>query len=183
MRISEDRYSRDRLRLDLALRFMRHGARTQTIRLWTGLTDDRIRKLNHSYGVATSCHQLRPRGRSPRRATYFIRSTRLQEETAVLASICALLGVLPSPAKPADPNLLPGIVRGELLCMAFESYLRLVPDPHISFEHAVLLVMALVRGDEITCMRCASCGALWVTECMSLFVNDCLDCVRERGGG
>ncbi len=41
MRISDDRYSRERLCLDLALRF-RHEARTQTIRAWTGLTDDRI---------------------------------------------------------------------------------------------------------------------------------------------
>jgi hypothetical protein len=45
MRISDDRYSRDRLRLDLALRFIHHEARTHTIRAWTGLTDDRIRKV------------------------------------------------------------------------------------------------------------------------------------------
>ena len=45
MRISDDRYSRDRLRLDLALRFIQHEARTHTIRAWTGLTDDRIRKV------------------------------------------------------------------------------------------------------------------------------------------
>ena len=45
MRISDDRYSRERLCLNLALRFLRHEARTQTIRTWTGLTDDRIRKV------------------------------------------------------------------------------------------------------------------------------------------
>jgi hypothetical protein len=45
MHISDDRYSRERLCLDVALRFMRHEARTQTIRTWTGLTDDRIRKV------------------------------------------------------------------------------------------------------------------------------------------
>ena len=49
MRISDDRYSRDRLRLDLALRFIHHEARTHTIRAWTGLTDDRIRKLYRTY--------------------------------------------------------------------------------------------------------------------------------------
>jgi hypothetical protein len=48
MRISDDRYSRERLCLDLALRFLRHEARTQTIRAWTGLTDERIRKLQCS---------------------------------------------------------------------------------------------------------------------------------------
>jgi hypothetical protein len=45
MRISEDRYSRERLCLQLALRFLEHEARTQTIRAWTGLSDDRIRKV------------------------------------------------------------------------------------------------------------------------------------------
>jgi hypothetical protein len=42
MRISEDRYSRERLCLQVALRFLEHEARTQTIRAWTGLSDDRI---------------------------------------------------------------------------------------------------------------------------------------------
>jgi hypothetical protein len=64
MRISDDRYSRERLSLDVALRFMRHEARTQTIRTWTGLTDDRIRKvlcsrylqLNNNVGRQWECH-------------------------------------------------------------------------------------------------------------------------------
>jgi len=45
MRISDDRYDRERSSLDLALQFLRHGARTQTIRTWIGLSDDRIRKV------------------------------------------------------------------------------------------------------------------------------------------
>jgi len=45
MRISDDRYDRERSSLDLALQFLRHESRTQTIRTWTGLSDDRIRKL------------------------------------------------------------------------------------------------------------------------------------------
>jgi hypothetical protein len=44
MRVSDDRYTRDRERLDLALRLIHHEARTFTIRQWTGLSDDRIRK-------------------------------------------------------------------------------------------------------------------------------------------
>jgi hypothetical protein len=46
MRVSDDRYTRDRLRLDLAQRLIHHEARTFTIRQWTGLSDDRIRKLD-----------------------------------------------------------------------------------------------------------------------------------------
>ena len=37
MRISDDRYTRDRLRIDLAWRLIGHEARTFTIRQWTGL--------------------------------------------------------------------------------------------------------------------------------------------------
>ena len=36
MRISDDRYSRDRFRLDLALRFIRHEARTRPSALGPG---------------------------------------------------------------------------------------------------------------------------------------------------
>jgi len=37
MRISDDRYNRERARMELALRFLHHEARKQTIRAWTGL--------------------------------------------------------------------------------------------------------------------------------------------------
>ena len=56
MRVSDDRYTRDRERFDLALRLIRHEARTFTIRQWTGLSDDRIRKLYRSY-----CQRVRQR--------------------------------------------------------------------------------------------------------------------------
>ena len=74
MRVSDDRYTRDRERLDLALRLIRHEARTFTIRQWTGLSDDRIRKLYRSYvpeGAAAAV--LRHRGKSPRQAAFFFR--------------------------------------------------------------------------------------------------------------
>ena len=45
MRVSDDRYSRDLHRMDLARRMIRLEARTFTIRQWTGLSDDRIRKV------------------------------------------------------------------------------------------------------------------------------------------
>ena len=95
MRISDDRYSRERSRMELALRFLRHEARTQTIRAWTGLSDDRIRKLYRSYMSQARRQLPRHRGKSPHQVAYFTRSLRLQEETAVLASVLSLLGVVP----------------------------------------------------------------------------------------
>ena len=46
MRVTDDRYCRDRLRFDLALRLIGHEARTHTIRAWTGLTEDRQLRSN-----------------------------------------------------------------------------------------------------------------------------------------
>src|SRR6516225_623387 len=110
MRISDDRYSRERARMELALRFLRHEARTQTIRVWTGLSDDRIRKLYRSYMSHAQRELPRHRGKSPHQVAYFTRSLRVQEETAVLASVLSLLGLVP-----AAGAALPGLARGELL--------------------------------------------------------------------
>src|SRR5579864_1078570 len=140
MRISDDRYSRERARMELALRFLRHEARTHTIRTWTGLSDDRIRKLYRSYMSHARRHLPRHRGKSPHQVTYFTRSARLQQESAVLASVLALLGVVPTAAPAARPGAtpagttsLPGLGRGELLCQAFEAFRQFLPSAQISF--------------------------------------------------
>jgi hypothetical protein len=160
MRISDDRYSRERLRMELALRFLRHEARTQTIRAWTGLSDDRIRKLYRSYLSQARRVLPRHRGKSPHQVSYFTRSQQLQQESTALASMLTLLGVLP-----LQPTAtLPGLARGELLCAAFEAYRALVPAAQISFEHAVFLTAALARGDQLRLEGCAGCGSLLVTE-------------------
>ena len=92
MRISDDRYNRDRLRLDVAMRFIRHEARTRTIRQWTGLTDDRIRKLYHAY-IRSGGRTTRHRGKSPRQAAFFLRTTRMRDEASALASLYCLVGL------------------------------------------------------------------------------------------
>ena len=183
MRVSDDRYQRDRLRLDLALRFIQHAARTQTIRAWTGLTEDRIRKLYRSYLQQPGRAPLnRPRGRSPQQAAFFVRSPRVQHEAAMLASACALLGAL-APRQLARGQLVgtqrelpPDARRGLLLCQAYETYRMLLPTGRISFEHLVYLVSALARGDELKLSECSACGALLVTERITLAPPRCLYC-------
>ena len=49
MRVTDDRYTQDRLRLDLAQRLIHHEARTFNIRQWIGLSDDRIGNLYRNY--------------------------------------------------------------------------------------------------------------------------------------
>jgi hypothetical protein len=195
MRISDDRYSRERARMELALRFLAHEARTQTIRAWTGLSDDRIRKLYRSYMSQARRHLPRHRGKSPHQIAYFTRSLRLQEETALLASVLSLLDVVPAgtcpaasaPARGVAPRIattaahagaasLPGVTRGELLCQAFEAFRELLPSAQISFEHAVFLTTALARGDQLRLGDCSGCGSLMVTERFPLRAARCTHC-------
>lgn len=176
MRISDDRYSRDRFRLDLALRFMKHEARTHTIRKWTGLTDDRIRKLYREYLERTRSQVSRHRGKSPAQASYFVRTPRVQQESAVLASLYCMLGALPiHGVGEADPAV-PGVARGERLCQAFEAYLTFVQNAQITFEHAVLLVNELARGVEIKLGDCMICGGLVVVDGLTLRDIRCSRC-------
>jgi len=172
MRISDDRYCRERARMELALRFLRHEARTQTIRAWTGLSDDRIRKLYRSYMSQAQRPLPRHRGKSPHQVAFFSRSLRLQEETAVLASVLSLLGVVPA----AELGSLPGVTRGELLCQAFEAFRLYLPAAQISFEHAVFLTTALARGDQLRLGDCSDCGSLVVTERLPLRSTRCQHC-------
>lgn len=194
MRICDDRYSRDRLRLDLALRFIRHEARTQTIRRWTGLTEDRIRKLYHSYcerpGAAAA---PRPRGRSPQQSSFFIRTPRMREEAALLASVCTLLGALPArratragshrlpEAAGPERSSQPRYAEGFALCEAYEAYRALVPLAHIDFERLMCLHALLGRGDEIRLACCGGCGALIVTERIGLRAALCIACASVDG--
>jgi len=180
MRISEDRYDRDRQRLELALRFLTHQARTQTIRHWTGLSDDRIRKLYRSYLGRAACYVPRHRGKSPHQAAYFTRSLRIQQQTAVLASYFALAGLVPAEPSAAAGAALPDIARGGLLCTAFETYATLVPTAAISFEYAVFLAECLARGDQLRLGRCCECGGMIVVERFPIRDRCCQHCTAAR---
>jgi hypothetical protein len=178
MRISDDRYSRDRLRLDIAMQFIRHEARTRTIRQWTGLTDDRIRKLYRSYHAATGERPARHRGKSPQQAGFFLRSVRHRHESAALAGICGVLGVVGGGVPAA-----PGINRAALLCQAYAAYRATVRQPAISFEHAVLLLAKLARGNELRLEGCLACGALQLADRYALQAPRCPVCVPVASPG
>ncbi|HEX4050852.1 MAG TPA: hypothetical protein VHY19_08260 [Steroidobacteraceae bacterium] len=186
MRIYEDRYTRERLRFHVALRFIRLEARTQTIRHWTGLTDDRIRKLYRSYLAHCGLPLARHRGKSPQRVAVFVRSARLRQESSLLASLFRLLGALPAlPAPPAPPiqpggagtvAARPSLLRAQLLCEAYELYRTLLGSPALGFEHAVFLLQALLLADELTVAPCPDCEALVVMDRWALYPVRCAPC-------
>ena len=179
MRISEDRYSRERLCLQLALRFLEHEARTQTIRTWTGLSDDRIRKLYRSYMTRARRYVPRHRGKSPHQVAYFARSIRVQQETVWLASLLSLLGVIPPEPCTDGAHALPNVARGELLCQAFETYREMIPSSQISFEHTVFLATTLSRGEQLRLGGCTDCGSLVVTERFPIRDKRCHHCANS----
>ena len=119
MRVSDDRYTRDREKFDLALRLIRHEARTYTIRQWTGLSDDRIRKLYRSYIVNQDAHGvLRHRGKSPRQAAFFFRSPELNFHAAQLASLFVLYGLVRGTDHGMEPHYRVGSLDSGAFCAA-----------------------------------------------------------------
>ena len=186
MRVSDDRYTRDRQRLDLALRLIRHEARTFTIRQWTGLSDDRIRKLYRSYVMNHDARLvLRHRGKSPRQAGYFFRSPEIIFQSAQLASLYVMYGLLIAADVGLESHYRVGSLEsGTLLCRAYEAYLELHAPASISFEHAWFLLLALTRRDEVGIARCDMCGGVRLRDLLSrrkLICGTCGPAVSAAG--
>lgn len=180
MRVSDDRYNRDRIRFDLAVRMIQHEARTCTIRSWTGLSDDRIRKLYRAYLLGQYAEPVRRhRGKSPQQVEYFLRSPALQFEATTLACLFSMLGLLPPPAGDAQTA---GVERGEQFCQAYETYLALHRPARISFEHASFLLVALNRSEELELARCEPCGRLYLRDVLGAEQVRCTLCHTPRSG-
>jgi hypothetical protein len=178
MRISDDRYSRDLLRYELARRLIKHQARTQTIRLWTGLTHDRIRKLYRTYPPVERVR--RRRGKSPRQITFFLRSHRRKFETSVLASMFSIFEALPAQSGLQPAKSRSNVARGLSLVDAYEAYSAVLPKGNITFEHAELLLEELESGNELQVAHCADCTGVVVVDRLSLLPPCCTQC---RGPG
>lgn len=172
MRITESRYNRDRRRHDLAMRLLALEARTLTIRLFTGLTEDRVRKLYRSY-VREETPVRRRRGRSPRQAGYFLRAPGVANDTRALASTLVLFGAIR-----VRPELrqAPSLDHGHRLCDAYETYREVMRAPLIDFEHSELLAHTLARGDDLRSVVCRGCGALNVLERDGRLTPRCCAC-------
>lgn len=176
MRITEDRYDQHRRSLDLAWRLIGHEARTRTISRWTRLSGHRIRALYNSYSSQQPKRAVRHRGMSPYKLESILNSPKLRCEGAMLAAICRFLNVLPQ-AQLNDPErALPSIERGELLCQAYEWFRFDVPDSRLTFEHALLLVNELARGELVTLGCCRTCRGVILRDRLSTRRLQCVFC-------
>jgi hypothetical protein len=181
MRVSDDRYHRDRVRFDLAMRMIRHSARTCTIRTWTGLSDDRIRRLYREY-LVEQCNApaRRHRGKSPRQVEFFLRSPALLAEGEQLASLFSVLGVVhPSQDLPLRVDPVLTVECGEQFCAAYETHLTMHASSQVSFEHASFLLIALRRRDGLSLAWCARCGRLRLRDALAPRETPCIHCTGE----
>lgn len=167
MRISEDRYFSDLRPMLLALRMLKLEARTRTICTWTGLSRDRIRKLAISSLPPHSQDQrVRHRGRSPQQTGYFFRSPSIHTHANTIACNFTLVGLVPD--ETISARAFPSVSRGDLLCMAYETYYTSFTDILIDFERAILLATALAQRDEVGLGRCGDCGGMIIIDRLAL---------------
>jgi len=182
MRLTDDRYSGERSQFELALRMIRHEARTRTIRECTGLSDDRIRKLYSTYfrnGGDTKVK--RRRGKSPRQVTRYVKNPSNQQQATTLVALFAA-GLLVriddnDHVHPCWPR--PDVEFGHRLCRAYETYLLLHENVELSFEWAWNLLHCISMNDELYLAVCHGCEARYVQDSYALDQKTCPSCATE----
>jgi uncharacterized paraquat-inducible protein A len=182
MRLTDDRYSGERSQFELALRMIRHEARTRTIRECTGLSDDRIRKLYARYFRDSGNTVVkRRRGKSPRQVTRYVKNPENQlQATTLVALFCAGLLVRidqEDQVHPCWPR--PDVEFGHRLCRAYETYLLLHENAILSFEWAWNLLQCISYNDELYLANCRNCDARYVQDAYALDHKICPACSIE----
>ena len=192
MRTTDDRYAGEQARFELAIRLLRHQARTHIITRCTGFSQDRIRKLYGTYFKNRKERGAkRHRGKSPTSIEFFVRNPWIQAEASLLAHVFAahgLLRILPDLATAPLPLPDP-LVFGQRFCDAYEEFRAAHADSTISFEQAWNLLGALTGRDELLLLDCARCSAFYVQDALALDGRRCPVCrvparrATRTGGG
>lgn len=186
MRLTDDRYAGERSQFELALRMIRHEARTRTIRECTGLSDDRIRKLYARYFRNSGLSNIkRRRGKSPRQVQRYVKSPVNQSQaTTLVALFCAGLLIRID----ADDHVhsrwpRPDVEFGHRLCRAYETYLLLHADTKFNFEWAWNLLHCISYNDELYLAVCGTCDARYVQDAYAIDSKLCPTCeIGETSG-
>jgi hypothetical protein len=179
MRITDHRYNGEIQRFQLAIRMIRHEARTGTIRRCTGFTEDRIRKIYASYFKSNQGNKVkRRRGKSPTQISAFISNTARQFEATILASLFVLCGAMEVDSHGAAIKTrgIDRVEQGGRVCDAYERYRELHPNPCYSFEKAWGLFAALTQAKELSLSSCESCTGRYIHDSYALNYHFCPAC-------
>jgi hypothetical protein len=180
MRISEDRYSRDLRRIQLACRMMQHEVRTQWICAWTGLSGARVRNLYRSYEESLDGAQ-RHRGPSPKRISSFLRSPQLRTEASAAGGLAQALGVIPDQPMANARRVLPTLESGERLCQAYELFRQIAPEARLTMDQLILLVIALAERQDLEIAHCRNCHGALLVDRLGASRRLCTACRQATG--
>lgn len=176
MRVSEDRYTRDLRRIQLAHRLIRHEVRTYWIRAFTHFTEGRIRNLLRSYGLAADGVH-RHRGSPPRLYTRFM-MPKHHSEASALAGVAFVWHLVPEEPVGNAWRTLPSLDFGETLCDAFELFRLMIPRATLNLDRFILLVLALAER-QLTVDHCRHCRALILLDPLGAKRRTCVSCEKH----
>jgi ribosomal protein L37AE/L43A len=184
MRLTDARYGRDLLRYRLALEMLHFHARSRTIERWTGLSIYRLRTLRGYLADAPELAIMPLRGVSPHQPAVFFRSAKVRTEGALLAGFLHLFKVI-SPGQQIQnaAEVIPSLTRGLRLCRAYRQFGSLLPATSVSIEYAILLLVELARGVEITLSTCKRCGVMVLVDRLAVGALRCAHCQHELQAG
>lgn len=175
MRLTDDRYRNERSRFELAMRMILHEARTNTISYWTGLSDDRIRKVYDTYFRNSASAVKRRRGKSPTQIAPLIESPQRALESGVLTHLMHRGGLFCTQGG-RQPVLRHNIELGQCFCDCYEAYRCIVSEPSLTFEWGWNLLMNIRSGDELGLRHCRDCGTFHLTDLLAIPSSACPVC-------
>lgn len=164
-------------RFAVAMRMLRFEARTRTIRLATGLSDEQIRRLYHHGGIAAA--SSRHRGRSPSNALQYTRNLAAQLESSIFSSVLVKHGLLKG--RRPRPWLHDGLQYARHFCDAYAEYLRMAHHEALNFDQGWYLARSLAARGELYLQRCPHCISHFVRDTSTVLKNQCPLCqLREQ---
>jgi hypothetical protein len=171
--VTDDRLGGYFRRYQLAIRMMSHGARSQTVCEWSGLTRDQLKTQRQRWGFDP---EERRRGPAPSAFHVFFKSRRHRSEATIFASMCRIVGATTARNGKEAAKRLPGLESGELFCEALEAFREWEPDSELDFEHALQLATGVVRGEDVTLGGCSDCNGATLTQGSRRVYANCGHC-------
>ncbi len=164
-------------RFSVAVRMLMFEARTRTIRLATGLSDEQIRRLFHQGSALNG--SSRHRGRSPSNARQYTRSLAAQLESSIFCGVLVRHGLLKG--RRPRPWLHDGLQYAQRFCDAYAEYLRMAHHDALNFEQCWYLARCLAARRELYLQHCPRCASHFVRDTSTVLKGECPLChLREQ---
>lgn len=174
-KVGDERFDRHYRRMQLGLRLLSHGARTQTACEWSGLTPDRLNTLKRRWlpGAGDGF-----RGPAPTSFHPHLRSITRAVHASLFTGIYQALYRYDKPdGSPAE--LHPTLENGELLCEAYEVFRVWASESDMEFDQAVLLARGVADADIVELVKCPKCEGVVFIDKLARRRELCSDCRRR----